>query len=68
MQYKMMVLGLLQERPKMHDQLCEHRLLLSTMEHLASELKASHEVWKDRLARERPGCQSQIASEPWRSP
>ncbi len=64
MQYKTIVLELLQQRPRMHDRLREERTLLPTMERYARELKASHEAWKERLLQERPGNEpSQIASE-----
>jgi hypothetical protein len=64
MQYKTIILDLLQQRPKMHDQLRKDRKLLATMERYAKELKTSHEAWKDLLSDLRPGSdQSQIASE-----
>ena len=64
MQYKTIVLHLLEERPQMHDRLRKNRLLLPTMERLANELKTSHEAWKDTLSQARPGSgASQIASE-----
>jgi hypothetical protein len=64
MLYKTMVLELLQERPQLHDPLARKRQLLPTLERLASELKASHEAWKETLARARPESNpSQIASE-----
>ena len=64
MQYKTMVLALLQQRPEIHDPLRKNRTLLATMERLASELKDSHEAWKDSLSQARPGSDpSQIASE-----
>jgi hypothetical protein len=64
MQYKTIVLELLQQRPQIHDQLRKERKLLSTVEKYARELKTSHEAWKETLAQERPGTdQSQIAFE-----
>lgn len=64
MQYKTIVLELLQQRPQIHDQLRKDRKLLSTVELYARELKTSHEAWKETLGQERPGSdQSQIASE-----
>ena len=42
----------------------QHGLLLPTLEQLASELKTSHEAWKEQLSQARPGSsESQIASE-----
>ncbi len=64
MQYKTIILELLQQRPEMHEQLRLDRKLLSTVELYARELKTSHETWKETLGQERPGSnQSQIASE-----
>ena len=64
MQYKTIVLELLQQRPEMHEQLRKDRKLLPTMEIYAKELKTSHEAWKETLCQARPGSdQSQIASE-----
>jgi hypothetical protein len=64
MQYKNIVLELLQQRQELHDQLRNYRKLLTTMEKYARELKTSHEAWKETLAQERPGSsQDQIASE-----
>ena len=64
MQYKTIVLELLQQRPEIHEQLRKDRKLLTTMESHARELKSSHESWKETLNQERPGSDpSQIASE-----
>ena len=64
MQYKTIVLELLQQRPQMHEQLRKERKLLPAMELYARELKTSHETWKETLDQMRPGSDpSQIASE-----
>ena len=64
MQYKTIVLELLQQRPEIHEQLRKDRKLLTTMESHARDLKSSHEAWKETLRHERPGSDpSQIASE-----
>jgi hypothetical protein len=64
MQYKTIVLELLQQRPEMHEQLRLTRRLLPTLETCAKELKASHEAWKETLSEAKPGSDpSQIASE-----
>jgi hypothetical protein len=64
MQYKTIVLELLRERPELHEQLRLTRRLLPTLETCSKELKASHETWKETLARANPGSDpSQIASE-----
>jgi hypothetical protein len=64
MRYKTMVLQLLQDRPKLHERLCQDRMLMPEMERYASELKASHQAWMRELALARPdSVESQIASE-----
>ena len=64
MQYKTIVLELLEQHPEIHEQLRKERKLLPTMERLASELKTSHEAWKAQLLQATPGSDpSQIASE-----
>ncbi len=64
MQYKTIILELLQQRPEMHDQLRKSRRLLATVEFYARELKTSHEAWKETLDQAQPGSdQSQISSE-----
>jgi len=64
MQYKTVVLELLQERRELYEQLLLTRTLLSTTESCARELKASHETWMMTLAQTNPGSDlSQISSE-----
>ncbi len=64
MQYKTMVLELLQQCPEFHGQLRSTRKLLPTLDHYSGLLKARHEAWKDRLSQAKPGSDaSQIASE-----
>ena len=64
MQYKTIILELLQQRPQMHDQLRKNRKLLPALEFYAKELKTSHETWKETLSQSKPGSNpSQIASE-----
>ena len=64
MQYKTIILELLQQRPQMHDQLRKNRKLLPAMEYYARELKTSHETWKENLSQAKPGSDpSQISSE-----
>jgi hypothetical protein len=64
MQYKTLIHELLQQRPKMHEQLRKDRKLLTTMERYAKELRTSHLAWQDLLSELRPGSdKSQIASE-----
>ena len=64
MQYKTMILELLQQRPQMHEQLRLERKLLPTLEIYAKELKTSHEDAMEQLRQLRPNSEaSQISSE-----
>ena len=64
MQYKTMILELIQQRQEMHDQLRKDRMLLATVDSYARELKTRHEAWKELLSQARPGSDpNQIASE-----
>jgi hypothetical protein len=64
MQYKTIVLELLQLRTEMHDQLRRERRLLPAMEQFARELKTSHQAWKEQLSTLSPGSDpNQIRSE-----
>jgi hypothetical protein len=64
MQYKTIVLELLEQRPQIHEQLKASRTLLSTTERLATLLKNSHHEWKHRLRQASPGSSpEQIADE-----
>jgi hypothetical protein len=64
MQYKTIVLELIQQQPELHEQLRASRTLLATMDAYALALKASHEGWMDRLSQRTPGSdRSQISSE-----
>ena len=64
MHYKTMVLELLKQHPKVHNRLRKKRLMLPALDGYARALKASHEAWKDRLSRGKPGSDpSQIGSE-----
>jgi hypothetical protein len=64
MKYKTIVLELLKQHPEIHDRLRRSRMLLTTLDPYASDLKTRHEAWKDHLSRTMPGSHpSQIASE-----
>jgi len=64
MQYKTIVLELLQERQELHDQLRKNRKLLATVNLYAGQLKTSHESWKAQLTQAKQGSDpSQVASE-----
>jgi hypothetical protein len=64
MHYKTIVLEMLEQRPKMREELRQSRKLLPTLEFYSSELRDSHQEWKDRLLEAKPDSDpSQIASE-----
>lgn len=55
MLYKTIVLELLQQRPRMHEQLRKGRQLLPALDRYARELKAIHLELAEQLAQARPG-------------
>lgn len=64
MQYLTLSLRLLQERPKLYDQLIQQGTLMALLQRHAQELKDRHEFWMEQLSRSRPGSSPrQIASE-----
>jgi hypothetical protein len=64
MQYKTIILEMLQQRPQMYKPLRRKRKLLETVELMAVDLKESHEAWLEVLSQEQPGREaSQIGSE-----
>jgi hypothetical protein len=64
MLYKTICLNLLEQHPMLYEELRQRRLLLTTMERLANELKANHDAWKESLSQARmDASESQIASE-----
>lgn len=64
MLYKTIVLELLEERTELYEQLKNTRMLRSTMESLAMELRNLHLTWRETLTKARPGSEeSQIQSE-----
>lgn len=50
MQYKVMVLALLLQRPHMQQQLRKERRLLETMEDYAQELEGRYEAWRNLIS------------------
>ena len=64
MQYKTIILGMLEQRPQMREELRQSRKLLPRLDLHARELKESHDAWKERLQQANPQSDpSQIASE-----
>lgn len=63
MQYKTIILELLRQRPKLHDQLRRKRKLLTVLNRFARELKTRHKAWTEKLSEAKPDIDpSQIAS------
>lgn len=64
MRYKTIVLELLEQDPRILEELRRRRTLLPTLERCSTALKESHEAWKAQLLQIRPESDpSQIASE-----
>jgi hypothetical protein len=64
MQYKTIVLQLLEQQPEIYHQLRKKRQMLPAMEHYAGELRTLHLAWKATLSQAAPDSDpSQIASE-----
>lgn len=64
MQYKTIVLQMLEDRPQLRQLLQQYHQLLPTLEFYAQELKTNHEAWEARLSQARPASDpSQIKSE-----
>ncbi len=64
MQYKTIVLELLQQHPHLYDQLLANRTLLEALNLYAIQLRDSHLEWKERVSKAKPNSDlSQIASE-----
>jgi hypothetical protein len=64
MQYKTIILELIEARPQLHERLKTSRTLLSTVDRFAHLLKESHLGWIEQLQRARPGVEPpQLASE-----
>lgn len=64
MQYKTIMLQLLEQQPELYHQLRRSRQLLPALDQYANQLKTLHADWKETLAQSRPDSnESQIASE-----
>lgn len=64
MQYKTIVLELIQQNREVHKQLRKTRMLRQALDYYATELKMNHELWMEFLSHRRPGkSHYQIASE-----
>ena len=62
--YKTIALEMLRSQPELYERLRTNRQLLWTVNAYATELKASHEAWMDRLGQSSPGSDPiQTASE-----
>jgi hypothetical protein len=64
MQYKTIILELIQEQPGLYEQLRSSKRLLPAIDVYAIELRDSHELWKERLVQANPiSDPRQVASE-----
>lgn len=64
MQYKTIILELIQEHPELYERLRSTKRLLPAVDAYAIELRDLHESWKDTIRQEEPGSDPiQIASE-----
>ncbi len=64
MQYKTIMLELIEQRPQMHEELRRSRKMLETVERYAHELRDSHLALAETLSKARPDSDpSQIKSE-----
>jgi hypothetical protein len=64
MQYKTIVLQMLEQQPEIYNQLRSRRQVLPAMDHYARELRSLHLAWQETLTKERSESEpSQIASE-----
>jgi hypothetical protein len=64
MQYKTIVLELLEQRPETYEHLRSQRMLLSAVDRFSQELKTRHESWIEELYLAKPQSEaSQISSE-----
>jgi hypothetical protein len=64
MQYKTIVHDLIQEQPQLYERFRSSKRLLTAMDAYATELKASHDEWKEQLGKSMPGNDPrQISSE-----
>ncbi len=64
MQYKTIVLELLEQYPELHERLRKNRILLATLDLYATELGNRQLVWERQIAHAKPESdQRQIASE-----
>ena len=55
MHYKTIVLEMIQDRPRLYEQLRTSRRLLPSMESYAGDLRDSHLAWQETLLMQRPG-------------
>lgn len=55
MQYKIIVLQLLEQHPELYERFRQQRTMLPTLEYYARELKILHEAWMEVILRVKPG-------------
>lgn len=62
MQYKTIVMEMLQQRPELKTQLIKNRNLLATLDQIADELKAVHTAFQEQLRQAHPGSDPMLTS------
>ena len=63
MQYKTIILELIQQNEPLHDRLRSNRSLLATVDRLAAQLKAEHEIYLNEMTMQEPTASRPAASQ-----
>jgi hypothetical protein len=63
MQYKTIILELIQQNETLHDRLRSNRSFLATVDRLAAQLKADHETYLNEMAMQEPAASRPAVSQ-----
>lgn len=63
MQYKTIILELIQQNEPLHDRLRSQRNLLATVDRLAAQLKADHETYLNEMTMQEPAASRPAVSQ-----
>lgn len=63
MQYKTIILELIRQNEPLHDRLRSNRSLLATVDRLAEQLKADHEIYLNEMIMQEPTASRPAASQ-----
>ena len=63
MQYKTIILELIQQNETLHDRLRSNRSLLATVDRLAAQLKADHETYLNQMTMQEPTASRPVVSQ-----